>query len=121
MLGLCTTTLRERQMFVSEEAELKRIGATPVPKSGRGLKKGDGLLGPFVVDVKEYSDSYSISRKAVAKLCKDSQTHMNHPEPLFVLALGAEGKVPVRMWAMSENMGMQMLEAWEEKYGNVQD
>lgn len=104
---------------MSEEAELKRIGATPVRNSGRGLKKGDGILYPFLVDIKEYTNSHSVSRSSVAKLGKDCQTHTPRLEPMFVLVLGKEGEAPVRMWVVPELMGMQMHEAWMEKHGEV--
>ena len=102
----------------SELAELKRIGATPVKNSGRGMFKGDGILGPFLVDVKEYANSFSISRKNWAKLSTDSIQN-RRKQPMFVLALGdPEGKEqPIRVWVVGESMGKEMLQAWEEKYG----
>jgi hypothetical protein len=38
---------------------------------------------------------------------------------MFLLALGEEGQDPVRIWCVGERMGLEMLEAWEEKYGEV--
>lgn len=105
----------------SELAELKRIGATPVKNSGRGMYKGDGILEPFLVDIKEYSESFSVSRKSWAKLSTDSIQN-GRRQPMFVLVLGdKEGKSqPVRVWVVGESMGQEMLEAWREKH-EVQD
>lgn len=102
---------------MSEEHELKRVGGTPVKNSGRskGIAKGDGILEPFLVDVKEYTESFSVSRKAWAKLSSDAITN-GRRQPMFLLALGEEGKTPVRVWVVGERMGMEMLEAWREKY-----
>jgi len=102
----------------TEEYELKRIGATPVKNSGRGLYKGDGVLEPFLVDVKEYTNSYSVSRDNWAKLSMDSIQNGKR-QPMFVLVLGdKESKMqPTRVWVVGESMGLEMLEAWREKYG----
>lgn len=105
---------------MSEASELRRIGAKPIKNSGRGTNKGDGILGPFLVDVKEYNKSYSVSRKDWAKLSKDGMGYQERLEPMFHLALGEEGQTPVRVWVIPEGIGLEMLEAWKEKY-EVQD
>lgn len=102
----------------TEKLELKRVGATPVKNSGRGMKKGDGTLGPFLVDVKEYENSFSVSRDNWAKLGSDSIQN-GRRQPMFILVLGSGDKPPVRIWCVGESMGQEMLEAWEEKYGQV--
>lgn len=101
----------------TELAELKRIGATPVKNSGRskGVAKGDGILEPFLVDVKEYTKSFSVSRENWIKLSTDAVTN-GRRQPMFVLALQEEGKTPIRIWCVSEDMGMEMHQAWREKY-----
>lgn len=99
----------------TELAELKRIGATPVKNSGRGIWKGDGTLGPFLVDIKEYAKSFSVSRNVWSKLSTDSIQNGKR-QPMLVLVLGdPEGKQqPVRVWVVGESMGKEMLEAWEK-------
>ncbi len=93
----------------TELAELKRIGATPVKNSGRGMMKGDGILEPFLVDVKEYTKSFSVSRKVWAKLSTDSVQN-GRRQPMLVLVLGdPEGKEqPIRVWVVGESMGRQI-------------
>lgn len=105
----------------TEAAELKRIGATPVKNSGRsrGVSKGDGILEPFLVDVKEYDQSFSVSRDNWKKISTDALSN-GRREPMFVLALGEEGAQPIRVWVIGESMGLEMLEAWKEKY-EIQD
>jgi hypothetical protein len=103
---------------MSEEFELKRIGATPVKNSGRsrGIEKGDGVLEPFLVDVKEYTNSFSVSRDNWKKLSTDA-IHNGRRQPMLVLALIKEGEAPIRLWVVGESMGLEMHEAWKEKYG----
>ena len=57
---------------MSERGELKRIGAKPHRNSGRGPVKADGSLDDFVVDVKEYSKSYSVSQDSWSKIVSDT-------------------------------------------------
>lgn len=101
---------------MSEKSEIKRLGAIPVKNSGRGTNKGDAVLPPFLVDVKEYNQSFSVSRKNWAKISTDAIARQDGSQPMFVLALGEEGKTPIRLWVMSEKMGMEMYQAWKEKY-----
>lgn len=104
---------------MSEESEIKRLGATPVKNSGRskGVAKGDAILEPFLVDIKEYTNSFSISRDNWQKLSSDAVTN-GRREPMFYLSLISpeEGKSPVRVWVVSDTMGQEMLSAWREKY-----
>jgi len=103
---------------MSEEFELKRLHATPVKNSGRskGVAKGDGILEPFLVDVKEYDESFSVSRKVWGKLSSDAVNN-GRREPMLLLALGSEDKAPVRVWVISDAMGQEMLSAWREING----
>jgi hypothetical protein len=99
----------------SEKREIARFGGKPQKNSGRGkFNKGDAVLGPFTVDVKEYKKSYSLSRENWAKICTDAAKNGN--EPVLMLAIG-DGAETVRIWAVGDQMFKSMLEAWEEKYG----
>lgn len=95
---------------MSEKQELKRMGASEQKNSGRGLyQKGDGKLEPFLVDVKEFSQSFSLSRAVWAKICKDSLR--SGGEPALMIALGS-GRDTVRLWVVGDSMFEQMREAW---------
>lgn len=99
----------------TERYELSRIGATPTKNSGRGAHhKGDGILtgdsgeDVYTVDVKEYANSYSLSRVNLAKISTDARK--NKTQPLLQVTLGTE-EPRVRWIAIPEDMFMEM---WEE-------
>lgn len=99
----------------SELNEIKRFGGTPQKNSGRGaVKKGDALLYPFMVDVKEYAKSYSLSIANWAKTSSDAILSGGN-QPALNVVLGETNRV--RLWVVSEEMFMEMREAWLEKYG----
>lgn len=100
---------------MSEASEAKRLGATLVKNSGRGMFKGDAVLEPFLIDIKEYDKSFSVSRDNWAKLSSDAIQNKRR-QPMFYLALGGPDETPVRLWVISDTMGQEMLEAWREKY-----
>lgn len=98
----------------SEKAELSRIGATAQKNSGRGSHaKGDGRLYPFTVDIKEYRETFGLSRKVWAKTCTDAIK--NGDEPALIICLGGAGNT-VRLAVIAEDMFQEMHEAWVEKY-----
>lgn len=104
---------------MSEKKEIARMGAKPQRNSGRGiLEKGDATLGPFLVDIKEYDESFSVSRKNWAKVQSDA-FRAQQRQPTFALALGNPDRTDIlRLWVISDTMFHEMLEAWEEKYGD---
>jgi hypothetical protein len=100
---------------MSEADEIKRDGATPVKNSGRskGIAKGDATLGPFLVDYKEYSKSFGITKDVWAKISTDA-IHNGRRMPALKLVLGDNPKA--RVWVIGDSMFHEMLEAWNEKY-----
>lgn len=99
----------------SELDEIKRFGGTPQKNSGRGaVKKGDAILMPFLVDVKEYAKSYSVSISNWAKASSDAIKAGGY-QPALNIVLGETNRV--RVWVVSEEMFLEMHEAWKEKYG----
>ena len=98
----------------SEAAEVKRFGGKVQKNSGRGHHKGDATLGPFLVDVKEYATTFGLSRAMWAKVSTDA-IRKEGKVPALNVVLGA--MYPLRLWVVEEKMFMEMLEAWEEKYG----
>lgn len=78
---------------MTEKSELKRIGAKPHKNSGRGMKKADGSLEDFVVDVKEYSKSFSISQDVWAKIVTDTLRVDPSKSPVLMVVLGEKQKV----------------------------
>ncbi len=95
----------------TELYELERIGAKPVKNSGRGMMKGDGILEPFLVDIKEGKKSVTFSEDMWAKIGADSIQN-GRRQPLIVMVIGDK---PSRVWAIGESMALEMYEAWIEK------
>lgn len=97
----------------TELNEIKRDGATPQPNSGRGKHaKGDAVLEPFLVDYKEYTDSFSVSRSNWAKLQRDA-FDAGRREPAFKLVLGEDDvKDKLRLWVLSDAMFHELLETY---------
>lgn len=86
---------------MSELKEIRRFGGVPQKNSGRGKhRKGDAVWGPFLVDVKEYAKSYSVSIKSWAKVSTDAA--QEGLEPALSIVLGAEGTPRVRVWVITD-------------------
>lgn len=94
------------------------MGARAQRNSGRGiLEKGDATLGDFLIDIKEYDESFSVSRKVWAKLSSDA-FRAQQRIPALNLVLGSkEDNRLLRLWVVSDEVFQEMREAWEEKYG----
>jgi hypothetical protein len=104
---------KDAVVSMSEKAEIKRIGGTAQKNSGRGkIQKGDARLGPFVYDIKEYAEGFTVSRKAWAKACTDAAKVDVTSEAALQLVLG---NPPIRLWVVSEDMFMEMLKAWQNQ------
>jgi hypothetical protein len=92
---------------MSERQELKRIGAKQHKNSGRGMVKADGSTDDFVIDVKEYSKSYSVSQDSWAKIVSDTMKVDRKKDPALMIVLG-EGNKKVRLaiieWEVFEQL-----------------
>jgi hypothetical protein len=101
---------------MSEKIEAARDGARLHRNSGRGVvEKGDATLGPFCVDYKEFSESFGVSRKVWAKCTRDALKMRS--QPALRLVLGSLNEPSLRLWVIGDVMFQEMLEAWQEKYG----
>ena len=92
---------------MSERGELKRINAKQHRNSGRGAVKADGSLEDFVIDVKEYSKSYSITQDSWSKIVSDTMKVDRKKDPALMVVLG-EGNKKVRLaiieWEVFEQL-----------------
>lgn len=92
---------------MSEKSELKRIGAKPHKNSGRGMVKADGSLDDFVIDVKEYTKSYSVSEDSWSKIVTDTLRVDRKKNPALMVVLG-KGAKKVRLaiieWEVFEQL-----------------
>lgn len=105
---------------MTEEIEMKRDGAVSVKNSGRsrGTDKGDAVLEPFVIDYKEYTEGFTVSRSVWRKISTDAWKNRRR-EPALKLVLGsedAEDKSKIRVFVVSEHMFVEMRDAWVEKH-----
>lgn len=81
---------------MSERGEAKRIGAQLHKNSGRNQKKADATWKDFIVDIKEYSKSFSISQDVWAKIVTDQMKVDRTKSPALILVLG-EGNKKTRL------------------------
>jgi hypothetical protein len=83
------------------------MGAKVHKNSGRGMVKGDGSLDEFVVDVKEYNKSFTISVDAWAKICTDTMKVDRSKSPMLQLVL-RDGDRTIRLcvveWSIEEDL-----------------
>ena len=94
----------------SERIILEGIGAKVHKNSGRGqIWKGDGSNEHYVIDVKEYSKSFSISKDMWAKICTDTIRVDPMKEPVLMLVLGDTQKTRLAVIAWSEFEALQEL------------
>lgn len=99
---------------MTEKNEAARDGADLHRNSGRGwIQKGDASLGELCIDYKEYTESFSVSRKVWAKATSDALRMRK--TPALKLVLGGDGK-KLRLWVIDDDMFHEMYQAWREKY-----
>lgn len=97
---------------MSEKNEIKKHGMKALKNSGRGrMQKGDATKDGLVIDIKEYSKSYSISRDNWRKICTD--TFITDPDgtPALMLVLG-ESSSKVRLAVVEWSVFEEMWELW---------
>lgn len=79
---------------MSEQEEAKRDGARLQRNSGRGkYAKGDAIWRGYVVDYKEYSKSFSVSKDVWAKVCTDTFKVSISYNPCIKVILGDTDRV----------------------------
>jgi hypothetical protein len=90
-----------------EQAEAKRMGATPHKNSGRGvMKKGDATWKNFVVDYKHVGKSFTLNKDVWAKATTDALK--SNKDPAIVIVLGETSKT--RLAVIELSLLEQMLE-----------
>ena len=77
---------------MSERGEAKRIGAKLHKNSGRNQKKGDATWKNYIVDIKEYSKSFSLSQDVWAKVVTDQMKVDKTKSPALIIILGEGNK-----------------------------
>lgn len=96
----------------TERSEINRMGGRPQKNSGRSkYQKGDAVLPPFIVDVKESLKSFTLNTSVWAKICTDAARH--RLDPALMICLG-EGRDTTRLWVVSDTMFHIMLDAYRK-------
>lgn len=95
---------------MTEANEAKRDGATLQPNSGRGKhKKGDAVLNDYLlIDYKEFSKSFTITPAVWGKICTDAIGQ--GLQPALKIIMGQPDKPKVRMFVVSEDTLLELLE-----------
>ena len=94
---------------MSERSEAKRIGAKLQKNSGRGrIQKGDARWHTFIVDFKEFSKTFSLSKSVWAKASTDAVRQGS--DPLIIVVLGEEGEPKTRLAVIELALLEQILE-----------
>ena len=90
---------------MSERGEISRLkGAKATKNSGRGkIQKGDSFWGRFTVDVKEFTNSFSLSRAVWAKICTDSLKNKG-TDPMLLVVLDGQTRLAVIELAVLEQL-----------------
>ena len=95
---------------MSEKSEARRDGARLQRNSGRGqYSKGDAIDGPFVVDYKDATKSFSLNIGVWSKICTDTIRVDRSKHPLLRITLG-EGKSKVRLDILERDVVKQLVE-----------
>ncbi len=81
---------------MSERGEISRLrGAKATKNSGRGkIQKGDAFFDRFTVDVKEFTNSFSLSRAVWAKICMDAIKNRG-TDPMLLVVLDGQTRLAV--------------------------
>jgi len=88
---------------MSERGEAKRIGAKLQKNSGRGqIQKGDATWHDYVIDFKEFSKSFSLTRDVWAKVVTDTLKSDKRKSPAIMLILGEQHKTRLAIIEWSE-------------------
>lgn len=88
---------------MSEKGEAKRIGAKLQKNSGRGrIQKGDATWFNYVLDFKEFSKSFSVTRDVWAKVVTDTMKVGMSKSPVIMLVLGEQHKTRLAIIEWSE-------------------
>lgn len=90
---------------LSERSEIKRIGGKQHKNSGRGqYAKSDATWENFIIDVKEYSKSFSLSQDVWSKIVTDTMRTDRTKDPALLVVLGGKTRLAVIEWSKLEEL-----------------
>lgn len=89
---------------MSERGEAKRIGARQHKNSGRNYTKGDASWKNYVLDFKEFSKSFSITKDVWAKVVTDCLKVDRKKSPAISLILDGKTRLAIIEWSEFERL-----------------
>lgn len=92
---------------MSERGEIKRMGGTSHKNSGRGqYQKADATWNQFIVDIKEYAKTFSLSSDVWSKIVTDTLKTDREKYPALKLVIGDEHKIRLAVieWSVFEEL-----------------
>lgn len=105
---------------MTERGEANRIGAKLQKNSGRGKnQKGDARWYGFLVDFKEFSKNFGLSKSVWAKASTDA-IRMG-ADPLIIVVLGEHGEPKTRLAVIELALLEQMLEEKQNSDSNSEE
>ena len=89
---------------MSERGEAKRIGAKLHKNSGRNYTKGDASWRSYVIDVKEFTKSFSLTQNVWAKVVTDTLKVNRSKSPAIMLVLDGKIRLAIIEWSEFERL-----------------
>jgi len=89
---------------MSERGEAKRIGAKQHKNSGRNYTKGDASWKSYVLDFKEFTQSFSITQNVWAKVVTDTLKVDRSKSPVISLVLDGKTRLAIIEWSEFERL-----------------
>lgn len=80
-----------------EKRSARKDGATTVPNSGRGFRKGDAVLDDWLIDYKHNELTFTLKATAWSKHSKDAWNE-GHLKPLIKVVYGDGRSVAIIDW-----------------------
>jgi hypothetical protein len=80
-----------------EKRQARKDGATPVPNSGRGFRKGDAVWRTYLVDYKHNAKSFTLTSKAWAKHGRDAWND-SHKDPMIKVIFEDGTEIAIVSW-----------------------
>ena len=103
---------------MSEAAQIKKIGGKAHKNSGRGqYAKSDATWENFIIDIKEYSKSFSISQDTWAKIVTDTLRTDRTKDPALLVVLNGKTRLAVIEWSKLEELveNAKVGEQWKAR------
>ena len=89
---------------MTERGEASRINARLHKNSGRNYTKGDASWNQYVLDFKEFTNSFSITQNVWAKVVTDTLKVDRQKSPAICLVLDGKTRLAIIEWSEFERL-----------------